>query len=276
MSKRPPRHHELPRYYLKAFAEPDRAGHVWVFDRGRPYEPGLRWGKDNPCSLGISRAGLHPDGYGRFEGALQKQEHQADRALAKARNGFAINLTEKQEITRYIGMTWRRLRVREQQVRPLLKQRFEGMQLRQQALHAAELGQFTLARGLFAAHTSLSSSAAETDLIRETLLIRHEKLEALLLQRDWSLLCSPIGHYFVTTDNPVVFDHASGVSRSHLLFPLSSRVLLLISPTTAKAHVESGQIPEDRVRSFNQLLIQGAARNVFASQSERWIHESLR
>lgn len=274
MSKRTPRHHELPRYYLRGFDAPERPGHVWVFERGRIFCPGMRWERDNPCSLGIKRAGLHPNGYGRFEGDLQKQEHQADDALAKARSGSPLGSDAKQQITRYIGMTWRRLRVREHQVRPLLRRQF-GTELRQQALRAAESGQFAMAKSLFAIHESSKSAAAEADLIRQTLLIRHERLEALLLARDWSLVLAPHNCHFVTTDNPVVFDQVVGVSRSPVLFPISRQVLLLITPTTTQLAVDVGEIPEDRVRAFNLVLIRSAVQHVFSSRPDRWIHDTL-
>ena len=276
MSNRAPRHHELPRYYLRGFEAQGRVGHVWVFGRGQPFQPGRRPDRDNPCSLGISRAGLHPNGYGRFEGALQQQEHAADVALAMARSGALLDPVAKQQIARYIGMTWRRLRVREQQALPLLRRQF-GPELRLEALRAAEAGEFTLAKALFAVHDSFKSDpTAETDLMRQTLLIRHKRLEALLLTRDWSLLLAPPDCHFVTTDNPVVFDPRVGVARSPVLFPISSRVLLLVSLSTAQLEVESGEIPADRVRGLNLTVMRSAVRHVFSSRPERWICDAIK
>jgi hypothetical protein len=42
-----PKHHELPELYLKGFCEPGTS-FVWVFEKGKPFSPGLKRGKNNP------------------------------------------------------------------------------------------------------------------------------------------------------------------------------------------------------------------------------------
>ena len=271
MSKGRPRHHELPRYYLRDFCSPDLAGHVWVFERDAPFMPGIRRGRNNPHARGINQAGLHPRGYGTYESDLQRQEHLADETIYKARTSQPIDAVGKEILARYIGLTWRRIVGRESDVRPLLERRIKQLSLEALAQTLAASGHFRRAQEVFRVNDWINSEAGRVDLMRKTILLDHERLHALIIGRQWSFIRAAASHYFVTTDSPVVFDRRSGLQASTLLFPVGRGVMLRISPTNGSDIADEIATPED-TRKLNSMVIMHAHQRIYSPCPDQWIY----
>lgn len=272
MSKKRPQHHELPRYYLRDFCSPETRGHIWVFERNKPFKPEKRRGRNTPHLRGINQTGLHPQGYGKYESDLQKREHLADDAIRKVRMSQSIDVSEKEIVARYIGLTWRRLTNRESSLRPILEQEIKEMPLRDMARQLADHGRFGDAHEVLCAQDWIESDTGKTDLVRKSILLNHEKVYALIMSRSWHFIKAALGHYFVTTDNPVVFDRALGLQKSSLLFPIGRGVMLMISPY-GDGDMEYEVATPDDTRKLNSMVIMQAHRQIYSPYPDIWVHE---
>lgn len=271
MSKVRPNHHELPRYYLRDFCSPEILGHVWVFKRNEPFNPGKSRSRNNPHPCGISQAGLHPQGYGDYESDLQKIEHCTDEVIRKVRASLPIDISEKEIIARYIGLTWRRLKNRENNLRTILERRIKELELENMARHLANHGRFGDAQEVLRVSDLIESDTGKTDLLRKTILMSHERVHALIMERPWHFIKASVDHYFVTTDNPVVFDRALGLQKSSLLFPIGRGVMLRVSPRGDCDMEYEVATPSD-TRKLNSMVILQAHRQIYSPYPDQWIH----
>lgn len=267
-----PRNHELPRYYLRDFCSPEIRGHIWVFERNEPFKPGKRRARDNPHPLGINQAGLHPKGYGEYESALQKREHSADEAIRKVRASQPIDVSEKEILARYISLTWRRLTDRENDLRPILERRIREMRLKGVARQLADHGLFRGAREVLRVHDWIESDAGKTELVRESILLNHEKVHTLIMGRPWRFIKAAVKHYFVTTDAPVVFDRTLGLQASSLLFPIGRNVMLRINPL-GDGDMAYEVATTDETQKLNAMVIMHARRQIYSPYPDQWIHK---
>jgi Protein of unknown function (DUF4238) len=273
MTKMKPRHHELPQYYLRDFCSPENLGNIWVFERNKPFKPEKRRGQYTPNLLGIRKqAGLHPKGYGEYESDLQKMENIADEAIRKVRASEPIGVSEKEIIARYIGLTWRRLAIRENALRPFLERRIREMKLRDVARQLANHGRFGSAHEMLRVSGLIESDTGKTDLVRKTILMSHEKVHALIMGRPWRFINAAVDHYFVTSDSPVVFDRSLGLQKSSLLFPIGRSVMLLISQAASSDLLYEVATPEE-TRKLNAVVIIQAHEKIYSPNPDEWIHK---
>jgi hypothetical protein len=100
-------------------------------------------------------------------------------------------------------------------------------------------------------------------------------VHAMLMQRPWRILVASDDRYFVTSDNPVVFDRDVGLRASTLLFPVSRTVLLEVSPFGG-VDLEYEPLTALAVRKMNALIIRSALNEVYSPYPDQWIHTGLR
>ena len=55
-------HHYVPRAYLRGFADPSEPSHIWVYARGKSFDPGSK-GHHNPRRTSLKKAGATRDFY---------------------------------------------------------------------------------------------------------------------------------------------------------------------------------------------------------------------
>lgn len=220
-----PKHHELPKLYLKGFCQP-RTSFLWVFEKGKSFAPGLKTRKNNPYRGGINVTALRKDGYaaraadGRvhyeYERKLHDKETFADSVLRKVRNQEPISWAEKETLARYIGLMIKRLSRRDEQARPRMADILAKSEMHGLARELAYAGQFGKARELMDAMEKLESHDGTTGLLRESMLMDFDQVHGAIVGMQWRFLIAASDRYFVTTDNPVVFDttKVSGTHRS--------------------------------------------------------------
>jgi hypothetical protein len=275
-------HHAVPRLYLTGFVEPETS-FVWAYARGRQFRPGKKKGRDNPYRAGVNVTTtkrdrytiVAPDGSRQFntiEDAMREWEELGKPALIAAREHRCLARPEKEHLARYIGCMWKRVEKRETHATEIYEReldRWAGLPLR-----FAELGVFGRAREAQAALDYLRSpNGQKYSLLRAAVDPLNMMHEGLLRMR-WHLLVAPSSSYFVTSDAPVVFNEAAGLQKSSLGFPISAQIALL-AEWTVGPDLEEVAVTSEQVRRFNEVIVRGAHKEVFAPRAEEWISEFL-
>jgi hypothetical protein len=113
-------HHVTPKLYLKGFVIKTGEPYIWVYERGRPYNPGDDEIANNPYKDSIKNAGVERDFYAdpkedgtqdfeTFENKLELLEKPADSTFQKLRARQGINDDEKLTFATYIILMYRRV-----------------------------------------------------------------------------------------------------------------------------------------------------------------------
>jgi hypothetical protein len=278
-----PKHHELPQLYLKGFCQPGTS-FVWVFEKGKPFAPGLKASKNNPYRGGIRVTALRKDGYAArgadgkvhfdYERKLHEKETLANSVLRKVRSHEPITADEKEMLARYIGLMMKRLTHRDEQSRPRMADILANSKMHGVARELAYAGQFGKARELMDAMAKLQTHHGTTGLLRESMLMDFDKVHGAIVGMPWRFLIAAPERYFVTTDNPVVFDTYQGLRNSPLLFPIGCSVLLDASRFNTR-DLEYEPATRDQTRHMNAMMISQAHRHVYAPQADRWVQDGL-
>jgi hypothetical protein len=277
-----PKHHELPEAYLKSFCEPGTS-FVWVFEKGKPFSPGLKRGKNNPYRGGLHVTALRKDAYGargddgrihyEYETKLQKKETLADSVLVKVRKQEPITLAEKETLARYIGLMMRRLSRRDEQARPRMTKILANSRMHALARELAYMGNFAKARELMEAMERLQTHDGTTSLLRESMLMEFDDVHAAMMRIPWRFAIAAPGRYFVTTDDPVVFDRHQGLGNSPLFtFPLSSSVML----DAWWMHTQDlayAQLSVAETRHLNAMVISQSDKVIYSPQPDQWVQD---
>lgn len=274
-------HHELPKYYLRGFCEP-ATSFLWVFERDQPYHPGKKRGVNNPHKRGLRKAALRADAYAfkkpngtlsyEYELKLQQKEKRADLTIRKVRNLETIDKSGKEILTQYIWLTWRRLTSRDDVVLSLIDKHLKQSSL--EVCNLSYLGEFNKARQLQDALDLLHSEERKTEMIRMTMLRDFVKVHSHLMRMRWEFIKVATDHYFVTTDNPVVFDKHAGLRASPLIFPISQAVIL-VAGQHAGVDLSYREASPLETLKLNAMIIRFAEREVYSPGPDEWVHRGL-
>jgi hypothetical protein len=272
------KHHEIPEYYLRGFCEPGTS-FVWTFDKIRPFLPGAKRGVNNPVRSGVRLTALREDEYlartpmGKkhyeFESKLQRKEHLADSAIRKVCAFQPIMDSDKKILAAYVFLMLKRVTKRDREMRVNVKTALNRMTTAQRA-QAKRSG-----RGVEESNRLMKeigfwdSEDGVTDALRRTMVEDVGLVHGVLSARTWEFVKPSPGEFFVTSDNPVVFDKALGLERATLIFPLSQRVILVTDGSNDLAYRTASS---EEVRKYNALIVVTAEREVYAPQPEEWIH----
>ena len=118
-SQRKRNQHFVPKLYLKGFTEADTSPFLWVFTKGKPYNPGDK-GHHNPRKRSVRRVGVERDHYAfrkrdgtvdldTYEDELEKQEKPSNPVLEKLRRGEMIEDQEKVVFASYVYLMYKRV-----------------------------------------------------------------------------------------------------------------------------------------------------------------------
>ncbi len=283
MSNRKPNHHEIPQFYLKGFSD-SGTSYIWLFERGRFFDPGKKRGKNNPALLGISQIGHRPDGYAicipgkktdySYEAKLMKEEQKANLALSKVRDQIEITLADKQAIAEYITLMAMRLTRRDQAAGPIVNPVVEDDQYDTLSRRLALGGRVDLALQVPKSKQFFYSNHGRTTLLRKSMFERQWVTHTLSLMT-WSFLVAPKGEFFVTSDNPTVYDESADLLRSPLLFPINHEVMLFGDWSTNEDWSYK-TISANKTRLLNTAVIRCATKEVYSPKSDRWIHDVMK
>ncbi len=283
MPRSKPNHHELPRLYLKGFCE-SGISKLWVFRRLQTFSPGFKKGKNNPFLDGLAKIGVRKDQYAirvpgqspdfSYEVKLQREEHKADIQINKIRNREAINRADKEIIARYIGMMKKRLTRQDLVAEPILGAQITNFSWDNFQRNLAYAGNFKAALQVPKVKKFFSSGQGKTKVLRENMIKPFNQVHAALMEMIWSFQITPTGEYFVTSDNPIVFDETLGLKRSPLIFPIGQHVALLAQWAQSK-DLSFTDISKEETRKINSIIIAAATKEVYSPKPDKWIYEIM-
>ncbi len=272
-------HHELPRLYHQGFCDGE-SSFFWIFERRKPYNPGIKKHKNNPCRCGVKEiaeqdrfARVMPDGTKDFESVenrLEKLEKPADDILRKICSQTPITSNEKEIFANYIQNLYKRIKDRETGLRRLLDMTQKSPDWHNIPLSFALNGQFETARKHYDAQRWLESENGKRFLVLESMVTHHPLLHLEAMR--WTFYVAAGGSYFVTSNAPMAFD-PGGLAISPLLFPISKNVALIARHGDGK-DLDFKTTSLDETLMINYYTIVNA-RKVYSPTSEEWIWKIL-
>jgi hypothetical protein len=279
------RHHEIQEYYLRGFCELGTS-FVWIFDRNRPFSPGGKYGVNNPCRRGVGVTALRSDEYAArtragkkdylYELELNKQEQPATEVMRKIAAFGEIGAADKCILAAYIFLTLKRVTRRDDEMRQKVREALAKMtaERRNEVLRQAAAGQFASANQLQKELGYWESEDAETVLLRESMIGQVGLVHQALMAKAWQFVRAAPEDFFVTSDNPVVFDRSLGLRLATLLFPLTQNVVLVADGSGGEDLVYRDSSP-DETRKVNSMIIMSAEREVYSPRADESIHRGL-
>jgi hypothetical protein len=240
----------------------------------------LKRGKNNPYRGGIHVTALREDAYGargkdgrihyEYETKLQQKESLADAVLLNVRNQEAITAAEKETLARYIGLMMRRLSKRDENLRPQVRENIAKSGLHGVARELAHAGKFGRAHELMEELEKLQTDEGMTPILRESMTEEFGPTHDAIVGMRWRFLVAAPERFFITTDNPVVYDRHQGLKNSPLFFPISSSVMLDASRFNPHDLVYETVSVLD-TRKFNAMVMTQAEGEIYSSSPDEWI-----
>ncbi len=285
-------HHFAPKFYLKGFIEAEKSPFVWVYVKGKSYNPGYK-NHHNPCKRPISRVGAKRDHYAfrkrngtvdfdTYEDELEKQEKPSNFVLEKLRRREMITDQEKVIFAAYVYLMYKRV--------PKRKERFtknwpgvfksvssdmakwldfeEAVTDKADSTRLARISELRseLERELeyYKEHIPIDTEIPLKSLVMESPL----GIPGILAVMTWQFFIAPKGYGFLTSDNPV-FSPGLDKPFAEVSFPISKNIALVIS----WYDLEQGffvTTPEV-VNEINRRTVGGAQYEVYYSSAEEWV-----
>jgi len=283
MGKKKPKHHIIPKKYLRGFC--DEESHVWVFRRSMSYQPSFKKGRGNPYRSGVGVTAFEknrntvktPEGtLGFFENKLQIIEIKADDFFRKVGARESITLDDKEKLARYIGLMIKRVDKRKEIFDPLFNNllHFESSKYVSAARELAEQGRFRAAFDRLRVKEYLHSQDLRKYIYIKSAIEPYENMHKALMEMRWEFVMTPSGKNFVTSDTPVVYNTHFGLKRSPLLFPIDQRTALIATWNGERdlAYID-GSI--EQLLKINGIIIAQATKEVYANTPDQWIHQVL-
>lgn len=278
------KHHELPELYLRGFCD-ESLSFLWVYERGKPYTPGIKKHKYNPYRCGVVEiaekdryASARPDGtrdFESYENMLEKIEKPANDILYKIRSQKPINSNEKEFFTTYIQNLHKRTKERDKRIRPILdkNQKIQSRQLNNYASLFALNGHFKTAKEYYDVAKHLESDDVKKNIYLESMITLYPKLHETIKSMSWKFHVAANDSYFVTSNAPVTFDPV-GLSISPLLFPVSKKIALIATHNDEETDLEfkNASSAETLIINFYTII---SATSVYAPKQESWVWEIL-
>ncbi|MCE9561859.1 MAG: DUF4238 domain-containing protein [Planctomycetes bacterium] len=265
-------HHYAPRKYLRGFCEPGAEDWLWVYDR--KYKQFKR---------------KHVGGVAQEKGFYSEEdeaelnrivETPANPVLDKLREGGSISEAERETLSAYIATTIYRVPYRRSRMLKAAPSLFEQTieDRRQWILREGERQKVApekVQRKLrqldeFRDQHAGNPAALIPDKIRTPW--PSELSCQLIFRMTWRLLTTSGPVFFLTTDNPAVFDWKRGLGQkdSELLFPISSS-LLLHARWQPGNQCERIAADEACVNEMNQRMAAASSRFLFYHSREEWV-----
>ncbi len=279
-------HHTNPRMYLKGFSLPEKPSHVYVYTQGAAFAPrGDRNGR-NPRCHPLRKAAVVRDAYAfpetdgsanyeSVENKLERIESRNNPILAKLRTQKTISDKEKQSFSEYVGSMVKRVNVLD----PAFPARVEKMvdsvdweELQRQLQFAGHFRQaYEIASGRDEKLAWLKEAVHKNSIVEPM-----PRVEAALSKMTWRILVTPPENFFVTSDNPVVFDRGAGIEppAGVLWFPVSSDVAIQAEWRPGE-DLQYSVCAEETVTQLNQAACALAFREVYASHCSEELHAQL-
>ena len=184
----------------------------------------------------------------------------------------ALDRVDKDIIARYIGLMRKRLTRRDVEATSTMDEQIRQYPWDELQRQLAYTGRFGAALQVPQAKEHFLSEYGRTKLLRESMLQPFGRAHEALMHTNWSFQVAAGGEYFITSDNPVVFDEGAGLLNSSLLFPISQRVILLATWTQG-TDLSYTDVAADEVRKLNSLVVITATNEIYSPKPDEWIHQ---
>jgi hypothetical protein len=272
-----PTRHVIPQHYLKAFRDPTKPRHVWVYTKGRPYSTGNEVHRRNPFCQAIKRAAASRDVYklitltGEFldvDPIISKQETLGLHVLRKLWAREPITLEDKAWFGVYIDLMHDRVPARDNMARPHVRKAMDAMPIEMLARKAAEEGRFDLARRLDR-RLRESMELIEKELLLKGLVVRSAAIVKQIVMMRWTFFTADGDRFFPTTDNPAFFSPNPGLKNEHgfVLMPIDSQMILFIS-NGPWSDPQYAPITEENYNMFRNVILSSATEKAYACRHD--------
>jgi hypothetical protein len=300
-------HHYIPKKYLRGFAAVGEKSLIWEFSRDEPeFEPGRKRGRNNPALISLEKlAGAERDGYAyaKTDGAIDSNfyedklagiEQRHNGVIDKIRNREMITAGEKEDFTKYIALTLRRVPARKNTtprlwldvVQDFKRNRLPGLLDRLDELIAAADPTDNERRDRLTEQRRMAVTLIEEykrsgiprKIELDTLVDSDmKKIRGAITSMRWQFVKAPPDRYFVTSDNPVhIFKGGVGLRTpySELVLPMSSKCALVAS----YRDVREGFVPGNGqvVNEINRRVVSQSVRYAYGPRADAWILKLLR
>lgn len=265
-------HHYVPQRYLKGFHSPDKASHIWMFDKKQDTSKHL------PITVVAQQSGYYEI---EDENSLNLNvEIPGNDVIDKLCLGEQISETEKQELSLYIATAIRRVPAARHKAHAITKQTAPVVIAEYRAeIEIARQSQFASEEQINFFESAVDNVETEftgcpTDEIRkfiETPWPSESWVHAVFIAK-WRVLKRTGSSRFLTSDNPATFFEAYGMNHpdGELIFPLDSNHLLHGSHRRV-LNSDIVIIPERMVKEFNKRTASSAHRFVFYHENAGWV-----
>jgi hypothetical protein len=256
-----------------------------VFRRGQTYRLGLKKICNNPYRSGLRVTTIErdrntvtrPDGtidFNTFEETFQRIETKADKPLAKVRAHELVTQEDKEKLALYIGLMLKRVDKRKEIFDALLDKHLVSMAEDRVARELAYQGHFRSAYAMFNVTEYLRSQECKKYLFVRSAAEPFKIVHQAIMKMRWEFVMARSGKYFVTSDNPVVYDTHFGLGRSPLIFPMDQGTALIATWYGKRdlAYIEGST---EQVLKINGIILSTAKKEVYAHTSDQWIHQAL-
>lgn len=282
----PKRHHYVPQFYLKNFA--DSAERIWVYDR-KTKEYRHQNVKDTALKNHYYRVEKGGKYHTEVEKLLSEIEGLAAAAILKLENHEPLTENDRLHICLFVALQKTRVpdfekgtnEMEEKMYRRITKELFSSVEVAEEAINkykdevAAIGGGSVDAQQLFefVQEDRYRVEIPRQNTIRAMLKIA-DHLMPYFMQMDWILLRAADGAAFITTDNPfTIFPPAWYNPNSFLgvgVLTRGAKKSVPLSPKSALFFLDRGSrygenlVPRDKMRFFNESYAHNSDRFIFA------------
>jgi hypothetical protein len=293
------RHHILPKLYLKGFVESEGTAFIWVYERGKSYNAGLKRGKYNPYRDSINYVAAETDAYAftrkdgatdfnTYENILERLEKPANPIFQKLRRKEMITHEEKSIFASYLILMIRRVPRRMDKAKetwPSVLDSFEESSEVIQWLKAEEssidsndlnkMAKLTRLREEVQRILDEYRNGMPPEILLKT-MVTESNLLPVISGMNWQFFVAPEGYSFFTGDNPVFYFESFGLNKpySEITFPVSANIAL-----AASWHNEFGEgffpANSETVLEVNRRTASIASKNLYHSRKASWLVDLL-
>lgn len=292
-------HHFVPKLYLRGFTDTEMPSMLWVYERGREYEPGMGKLTSNPYRRSISSAGAEMDHYAyrrndgkidyeTYENALEKEEKAANKLIEKIRGFKPLNEEEKLVFAQYMTMMYKRVPRRNTDVHPLWLETIEeetqvwaeefnkARRIHQNEGNTEALQNLDKLQIYVQARLNSYREGIPDDMRLDSMLKGMQTTQRAVVSMRWQYFQAPIGDSFVTSDSPMFRFDSLGLQdpQSEFTFPISSSLAVVGSwyldmPESIR-HVTS-----EVVREINRRTCSSAFKYVYGRDAQKQIYDLM-
>jgi hypothetical protein len=289
-------HHFAPKLYLKGFMEAEGSPFVWVYKKGKPYNPGYK-SHHNPRRRPIRHVGVERDHYAfkkrdgtvdfdTYEDELEKLEKPSNPVFEKLRRHEMITEREKEIFASYVYLMYKRVPRRKERFRKSWPSVFESISSRMTEwldFEEADTDEADVTRlvRISELRSELEKEVAyykehmpiDTEIPLKSLVMESPRgVPGILSAMTWQFFVAPKGQGFLTSDDPV-FSPDIRKAYAEVSFPVSKDIALVMS----WYDIEQGffATTPEVVNEINRRTASRAQHEVYYSSAEKWIVDML-